>query len=887
MASRRPTYRLSSRLAVYIVGAGLLTLVIALLIVGVVQKRALTRSIGHQFETLANITSARLTHIMDQTFGEATLLALDPVIRDAVVDANRQYEGKSPDEIQADIERFKTQWDAKTMPADYRRRYETTAAAQFLRRYIERPLVATRYYTILVADKQGQLVASPFQPEELDFRQQAWWQSTVQQQSGGFYISDVALTPATAEFDKTYSIQFSVPIIGPEERVAIGALVVVSQVNHMFAAVTGTRIGLTDHTMLASSDGTLLFCPIFGLRNHTLKQSLIDEITRTNEKGWTVTTFDVHYSGKESINGFAPVATTAGLSPNSFGGQQWYIFTSQNPAETYQPMNQLLKWVGLTGLGGLALLGVVATFFARRFTAPIQELQRGAKLIGFGNLDYRLSIPTGDEIEELSDEFNEMASKLKSAYTGLEQRVAQRTRELEDRNRQLSILYAISSSLSAATELQGLLTTVLATTTQQLGAQITLIHLAGHSTPMYTSDHDLPLDSHQLEQAAIRACQESMQPPAQAIRLKQVIFDQETGDPNGNQPGPAASKSSSDGRRGNRSAYIFLTIPLVSKNRVVGAMTMLYPDGGGVRVEHDRYLLLTLGHQVGAAIEAAQLFEQTKKLDQLKSEFVSKVSHELRTPLTSIKGFGEILGSYDDIDATTRREFIHIINEESDRLTRLINDLLDLSKIEAGKVEWLIQPIDIGQILRYTVKQMQAVAMKKPVELKLELPPKLPLVLGDRDQLVQVMENLLSNAVKFTPEGVITVGAQWDPDQRQLPREETSVKTSDNDVPFLTIYVQDSGMGIPAQELSSIFEKFHQVTDNQLNRPKGTGLGLALCREIIDHLHGTIWCESTLGQGSRFSFTLPAVTPVILRSTAEPSSSSRVSVTTSSHKRET
>jgi signal transduction histidine kinase len=569
----------------------------------------------------------------------------------------------------------------------------------------------------------------------------------------------------------------------------------------------------------------------------------------------------------------------------------------------------LLTLVSLTGIGGLGLLGIVAVFIAHRFTKPIQELQRGAKLIGFGNLDYRLTIPTGDEIEELSHEFNEMANKLKTAYTGLEQRVAQRTRELEDRNRQLSILYAVSSSLSAATELKGLLSTVLATTTQQLGPLLTLIHLTGHKLPLYWSDEQHAINKEEMERAALQACQECMQPPAQAVRLKQVLLHERDAGSfgrgiNGDEPAsllPAARLPDGQGQAGadgppamtdgsgpSTRAFILLTIPLVSKNRVVGAMVLCYPESGGIRLEHDRYLLLTLGHQIGAAIEAAQLFEETKKLDQLKSEFVSKVSHELRTPLTSIKGFGEILASYDDIDAVTRQEFVLIINEESDRLTRLINDLLDLSKIEAGKVEWVVQPIDLGHILRYTVKQMQAIAMKKPLTLVLDLPPALPLALGDRDQLVQVMENLLSNAIKFTSRGTITVGTYWTPEgatgaepsgppapssPRSLPAGKAG--TGGGKSNMLTVFVQDNGIGVPLHELSAIFEKFHQISDRDRARPKGTGLGLALCREIIQHLGGEIWCESRMGQGSRFLFTLPVVTPVVYRPTAEPAPMAR------------
>ncbi|MBI3622258.1 MAG: HAMP domain-containing protein [Nitrospirae bacterium] len=440
------TYRLTPKLVTLIVGAGLLSMAIALVLMFSVQKKALTESLGHQFEVMASITSARLTNLLDQTFSEATLLGLDPIIRETVEEANRRYAGRSPAEIEAEINRLHARWDAKAPPDEFSNRYKDSPAATFLRRYLEQPNVSQKYLTILVADRYGVLVASPYKPDTIDFSHQEWWRAAYKDGAGDYYVSDVSLDVPSREMDKTYMIQFAVPIIDPKGQQAIGALVVISTVNHLFAAVTGLRMGQNDHVMLANSSGALIFCPVFLVKNHTLKTELVRAISHP-KPGWTQTTADVHYQGL-TINGYAPVTTSAILNPTSFGGQRWYIFTSQDPKETYAPMTRLLTWVAVAGTGGLGLLGVTAFFIARRFTRPIRELQEGAKLIGFGNLDYRLTIPTGDEIEELSYEFNEMATKLKTAYTNLEQRVAQRTRELEDRNRQLSILYAISSSLS-------------------------------------------------------------------------------------------------------------------------------------------------------------------------------------------------------------------------------------------------------------------------------------------------------------------------------------------------------------------------------------------------------------------------------------------------------
>lgn len=847
----KQTYRLTSKLVTLIVGAGLLSITIALTIVFFVQKEALTNSIGLQFKTVAAVTSARLAGLLDQTLSEADLLALAPGIYDAVIKANQHYEGRPPEAIQQELNQLDRKWEQESSAAEFRRRYENNDASVFLRNYLRQPLNSNRYFVILVTDNHGLLVASPTKPDAINFGGQDWWKSSYNHGIGGYYISDVSSALPTNEFVKSYTIEFAVPIRDPQNEKVIGALAIMSYVAHLFTAVTSVNVGTTDHTMLGDSDGELLFCPVFLIKQHTLKPELVKALDHPENPGggWTSTYYDVHFGGSKSINGYAPVVPNTALSKTSFGGYRWFIFTSQNPGETYAPLTWLLTWVSVAGLGSLGLLAIVASHFARRFTQPIRELQEGAKLIGFGNLDYRLTIPTGDEVEELSYEFNEMATKLKTAYTNLEQRVTQRTRELEDRNRQLSILYAVSSSLSAATELDGLLSTVLATTAQQLGSLITFIHLIDLTPPLFSSTSPTAIANRsELERVVMTACKECMQPPAQAVRLKQVVI-----------PGAVQSETPrGDGADDETDqTSILLTIPLVSKNRIMGAMALWYPHGGGLRLEYDRYLLLTLGHQIGAAIEAAQLFEQTKKLDKLKSEFVSKVSHELRTPLTSIKGFGEILASYDNIDPTNRREFIQIINEESDRLTRLINDLLDLSKIEAGKIQWVVQPIDAGQILRYTVKQIRAMALKKPLTLALDLPPTLPLAMGDRDQLVQIMENLLSNAIKFTPQGTITVGARWQPAGEAPPSS-------------LTIFVQDTGIGIPSNELAAIFEKFHQITDTNLTLPKGTGLGLALCREIIHHLGGTIWVESTLDQGSRFMFTLPVAVPITLRPTAEP-----------------
>ena len=234
--------------------------------------------------------------------------------------------------------------------------------------------------------------------------------------------------------------------------------------------------------------------------------------------------------------------------------------------------------------------------------------------------------------------------------------------------------------------------------------------------------------------------------------------------------------------------------------------------------------------------DLAGAHEQLKTVDKLKTSFLTNVSHELRTPLTSIRAFGEMLTAY-ELPREEVHEFGGVITIESERLTRLVNDLLDLSKIEAGQMEWRFEPLDLTEVLRWCGRQIRPVLAAKGVVYLEEFEADLPAVEGDRDRLQQVIANLLHNASKFTPSGSIALCAFAD--------EEA-----------LTVEVRDTGIGIPASDLERVFDKFQQVGDTLTDKPHGTELGLAICRDIINYHNGRIWVESVLGQGSVFTFTL-------------------------------
>lgn len=240
--------------------------------------------------------------------------------------------------------------------------------------------------------------------------------------------------------------------------------------------------------------------------------------------------------------------------------------------------------------------------------------------------------------------------------------------------------------------------------------------------------------------------------------------------------------------------------------------------------------------------ELQAINRKQNEIDRIKSDFVSVVSHELRTPLTSIKAFAEMMLMKPGMPAKTRERLLQIIDKESDRLSRLINDVLDLTKIESGKLSWRIAQLSIQDLIETSVAVIRSLLDNKGLVVTVRIPAPLPLIFGDRDRLIQVLNNLLSNAIKFTPQG---------------GKIEVSARSEEQPQPHITISVTDTGMGIRSEDLERIFEKFHRSGDLLAENTEGAGLGLTISRQIVEYHGGAIQAESVLGKGSTFTITLP------------------------------
>lgn len=263
------------------------------------------------------------------------------------------------------------------------------------------------------------------------------------------------------------------------------------------------------------------------------------------------------------------------------------------------------------------------------------------------------------------------------------------------------------------------------------------------------------------------------------------------------------------------------------------------PNDAARRVAARAFILRDeAGNRIGAGMLWRDVTRE-RTADAMKSQLLSTVSHELRTPLASIKGFATTLLRQDvKWDETTQRDFLRIIEEETDRLTEIIDNLLDMSQIEAGALRVAKEPASLRPLIRAVVDEMR---MRTEAHyFVVDLPVELPRVLMDARRIRQVLMNLIGNAIKYSARGQITVACEAEVDH-------------------VVVSIVDQGEGIPPPYLDKVFERFFQVDGASTRRVGGSGLGLAISRGIIEAHGGRIWAESTPGQGSTFRFTLPRV----------------------------
>jgi len=462
-------------------------------------------------------------------------------------------------------------------------------------------------------------------------------------------------------------------------------------------------------------------------------------------------------------------------------------------------LNKTTREITLSTLIMAVLVILIAIWMASTLTNKITNMIKGIRLFQGGHMEHRLDVDSSDEVGQLAETFNEMSDNIQKLVADL--RLAEKNyRGFFENATQGIFRTTVDGELinvnSAFAKLFGF------SSPEKMTSEVSHIGKELYADPERRMDLLQQLEEH----GTVRD------------------FEYEIKLPNG------------------RTRFL-----LASCYWVDGPNGVKYLEGMSTDITERKLAI--------QALQEAK--DKAEQLSLMKSNFLSMVSHELRTPLTSIIGFAKMIRKYlgsvvggqheyeDNVSKLLNRigDNTGVIIAEGDRLTELINNVLDLAKLEAGQFEWDFEPVSMREVLEHSLASTQILFGEESVRLASDIAPDLPIISGDHGRLVQVCINLLANAAKFTEEGRVFCQARV---------EDLNV----------VVRVIDSGIGVPEEEEGSIFDKFRQLGNTLTDKPKGTGLGLPICKEIVEYHGGRIWYEPAEGGGSVFAFSIPLNCPI-------------------------
>src|SRR6266576_2939402 len=612
----------------------------------------------------------------------------------------------------------------------------------------------------------------------------------------------------------------------------------------IWEVVTQIKVGERGHAYVVDAQGRLIAHPDISLVLRNTDMSKLAQVRAARAGASGAATPDnpaetvqeaENIEGRKVLTAYAPVAPLGCL-----------MFVELPAEEAYAPLYAALKRLAFVLLGALGFAVLAGMFLAGRMVGPIQALRTGAARLGSGDLSQRIAVKTGDELEALADQFNDMAGQLQESYAGLERKVEERTHELETRSHELAqsvgelrALGEVTQAVNSTLDLATVLSTIVAKAVELSGPEAGSIYAADPTTHQFhlRASHGMSEELiAELNQQGIDLSEKTIadaaaqRAPVQAADLKDAA------------PSPVLSILLRAGYRA------LLVVPLLGPEGLIG-MLVVRRKAPGEFPQHSVDLLQTFAAQSVLAIQNANLFteveEKSRQLElasQHKSQFVASMSHELRTPLNAIIGLTEMMVSNAPRFGTEKAaEPLRRVHRAGTHLLGLINQVLDLSKIEAGKLELNPETVNLAPLLEDVIGTARQLAEQNKNRLVLEAQENLGQLTVDPMRLRQILLNLLSNACKFTKQGLVALRVKRVVDGRN----------------WIEIAVADTGIGMTPEQQAKLFEEFTQADSSTARQYGGTGLGLAITRKLARIMGGDVTVTSEPGKGSVFTVRLP------------------------------
>ncbi len=613
--------------------------------------------------------------------------------------------------------------------------------------------------------------------------------------------------------------------------------VVVAEVNLKFIweVISRIRVGQAGHAYVVDTAGNLIAHPNISMVLRKTNFSSLPQVARASQAAETddPATVGKDLAGREVLTAHASIAPL-----------DWVIFLERPLTEAFAPLYASLVRSLLLLLAGLVLAVVASLVLARKIIRPIATLQAGAERIGAGTLDQPIELHTGDEIEALAGSFNRMTVQLRESYSNLERKVEDRTHDLTEALQRLTALAEVGRAVSSTVDLQAVLESIVVHAVRLTGTDDGTIYEYDEAGQQFlvsvscgmTDEHVAELRAVPLKlgEGAVGRAIASGGP----VQIPDVLVA-------GAYTGRLYDLAVKSGVRA------LLAVPLLREDRIIGGLVVRRREPGEFSLELVD-LLGTFAAQSALTIQNARLFREIEEkgrqieiASRHKSQFLANMSHELRTPLNAIIGVTDLLleDARDLADRADQVEPLERVMRAGRHLLALINDVLDLSKIEAGKMELYLESFPIAPLLNDVSETVRTIAEGNGTALSIECAADIGTMRADATRVRQALLNLASNAVKFTQNGRVTIAA-------------TRVLSQTGEV--IVLRVSDTGIGMAPEQTARLFQDFTQADASTTRKYGGTGLGLAISRRFCRMMGGDITVDSAPGQGSTFTITLPA-----------------------------